>query len=329
MVFKLPMLLPSSSSGVPTTTSTNRNAHNLVTCAYQCKLHTSCFIITTTWTKIIMGQGLSVEIDDSSTQSHCKLEIKPWERWTDWFKRLELGDKIDLRYEWTVWLKILGLPLKLWDKDKFTTICSNFGRVIHPFDGISSRRDLSMEKVVILTSARKWINEELQVTAGGWMYKIGVVEYTDDWCLFTPLPFGKTVESDSEDEDENSEGVFDTWMEEEKDEDSEKEDGEFFPEDYQEMGEHDDLVNCPVGGAQSEENLTGDRNDVEAEQDPMESGGDTEVESLPTGATQATSSQSNEIEATVGIRAEIGFHIDPNNEVLVGILGGDGDNIGK
>ncbi|CAH1417675.1 unnamed protein product [Lactuca virosa] len=64
----------SSSSGV----STDRNAQNLVTCVYQCKLHSCCFIVTTTWTKNIMGQALSVEIDDSSTQSVCKLEIKPW-----------------------------------------------------------------------------------------------------------------------------------------------------------------------------------------------------------------------------------------------------------
>ncbi|KAL4588164.1 hypothetical protein LXL04_001045 [Taraxacum kok-saghyz] len=68
----------SSSSGAPTSTSTNRNAQNLVTCVYHCKLHTFSFIVTTTWTKNIMGQALSVEIDDSSTQSLCKLEIKPW-----------------------------------------------------------------------------------------------------------------------------------------------------------------------------------------------------------------------------------------------------------
>ena len=72
----------SSSSGAtltsPSHTTTNKNAQNLVTCVYQCKLHnSSCFIITITWTKTLMGQGLYVEIDDSSKQSHCKLEIKP------------------------------------------------------------------------------------------------------------------------------------------------------------------------------------------------------------------------------------------------------------
>ncbi|PWA76207.1 hypothetical protein CTI12_AA233590 [Artemisia annua] len=72
----------SSSSGAtltsPSHTTTNKNAQNLVTCVYQCKLHnSSCFIITITWTKTLMGQGLYVEIDDSSNQSHCKLEIKP------------------------------------------------------------------------------------------------------------------------------------------------------------------------------------------------------------------------------------------------------------
>ncbi|KAI3682706.1 hypothetical protein L1987_82884 [Smallanthus sonchifolius] len=72
----------SSSTGTlltpTTTTPTTKNPQNLVTCVYQCKLHSSsCFIITINWTKNIMGQGLSVQINNPTNQSFQTLEIKP------------------------------------------------------------------------------------------------------------------------------------------------------------------------------------------------------------------------------------------------------------
>lgn len=60
--------------------STNsRAAQNAVTCLYQCKFGGRCCLITVSWTKNLMGQGLSVGIDDDvSNQCLCKVEIKPW-----------------------------------------------------------------------------------------------------------------------------------------------------------------------------------------------------------------------------------------------------------
>ncbi|KAM7508497.1 hypothetical protein LguiA_018950 [Lonicera macranthoides] len=63
----------SSSSG-----STNRAAQNLVTCVYQCRLRGRSCLITVTWSKNLMGQGLSVGIDDNNNQCLCKVDIKPW-----------------------------------------------------------------------------------------------------------------------------------------------------------------------------------------------------------------------------------------------------------
>ncbi|KAI8028278.1 hypothetical protein LOK49_LG02G01812 [Camellia lanceoleosa] len=58
--------------------STNRTAQNLVSCVYQCRLRGRSCLITVTWSKNLMGQGLSVGIDDSSNQCVCKVDIKPW-----------------------------------------------------------------------------------------------------------------------------------------------------------------------------------------------------------------------------------------------------------
>ncbi|KAL6969000.1 hypothetical protein U1Q18_015281 [Sarracenia purpurea var. burkii] len=58
--------------------STNRTAQNLVTCVYQCQLRGRSCLITVTWSKNLMGQGLSVGIDDNKNQCLCKVDIKPW-----------------------------------------------------------------------------------------------------------------------------------------------------------------------------------------------------------------------------------------------------------
>lgn len=55
-----------------------KTAQNLVICAYQCLIRGKSCLISITWSKSLMGQGLSVEIDDSSNQCLCKVDIKPW-----------------------------------------------------------------------------------------------------------------------------------------------------------------------------------------------------------------------------------------------------------
>ncbi|CAN4092965.1 unnamed protein product [Withania somnifera] len=54
-----------------------KTPQNLVTCVYQCKLLGKSCLITVVWTKSLMGQCLSVEIDDMSHQCLCKVDVKP------------------------------------------------------------------------------------------------------------------------------------------------------------------------------------------------------------------------------------------------------------
>ncbi|KAM0943654.1 hypothetical protein DsansV1_C13g0124461 [Dioscorea sansibarensis] len=58
--------------------SSNKTAQNLVTCLYQTQLSGHGCIITVTWSKSLMGQALSVAIDDATNQCICKVDIKPW-----------------------------------------------------------------------------------------------------------------------------------------------------------------------------------------------------------------------------------------------------------
>ncbi|CAH2080442.1 unnamed protein product [Thlaspi arvense] len=58
--------------------STNKTAQNLVSCIYQCRLRGQSCLITITWSKNLIGQGLSVGIDGNTNQCQCKVDIKPW-----------------------------------------------------------------------------------------------------------------------------------------------------------------------------------------------------------------------------------------------------------
>lgn len=58
--------------------SSGKAAQNLVTCVYQTRLRGDFCLISITWSKSMMGQGLTVAIDDSTSQSLCKVDVKPW-----------------------------------------------------------------------------------------------------------------------------------------------------------------------------------------------------------------------------------------------------------
>ncbi|KAK8329826.1 hypothetical protein V6Z11_A11G353200 [Gossypium hirsutum] len=58
--------------------NTSKNGQNIVLCVYQCQILGRSCLITVTWNKSLMGQGLSVGIDDSTNQCLCKVDIKPW-----------------------------------------------------------------------------------------------------------------------------------------------------------------------------------------------------------------------------------------------------------
>ncbi|PKU74320.1 uncharacterized protein LOC110108008 [Dendrobium catenatum] len=58
--------------------NSGKTSQNLVTCLYSTQLCGSSCVISITWSKNMMGQGLSIGVDDSNNQSLCKVDIKPW-----------------------------------------------------------------------------------------------------------------------------------------------------------------------------------------------------------------------------------------------------------
>uniref|UniRef100_A0A0C9RXW3 TSA: Wollemia nobilis Ref_Wollemi_Transcript_5024_1502 transcribed RNA sequence n=1 Tax=Wollemia nobilis TaxID=56998 RepID=A0A0C9RXW3_9CONI len=61
--------------------SSSKMTQNLITCLYQTKLAGICRFVTITWCKNLMGQGLSVHVNDPSCHYMCKVDMKPWFFW--------------------------------------------------------------------------------------------------------------------------------------------------------------------------------------------------------------------------------------------------------
>ncbi|KAK9067611.1 hypothetical protein SSX86_011722 [Deinandra increscens subsp. villosa] len=137
----------SSSSSAPISTSSGKIGQNLVTCVYQCRLRNfSCFIITLSWTKNLMGHGLSVQIDDSTNQCLCNLEIKPGVfSKRRGFKNLEVGSKLIDVY---------------WDLSS-----AKFGFSPEPFEGFYLAIVVNKDLILMLGDMEQEVRHKIDVTS--------------------------------------------------------------------------------------------------------------------------------------------------------------------
>ncbi|KAL2463820.1 Plant protein of unknown function [Forsythia ovata] len=55
----------------------SKASQNLVTCIYKCKLLGKSYLININWSKNLMGQCLSIEIEDLYHNCLCKVDVKP------------------------------------------------------------------------------------------------------------------------------------------------------------------------------------------------------------------------------------------------------------
>ncbi|KAI3508623.1 hypothetical protein L1887_23632 [Cichorium endivia] len=152
-------------------------------------------------------------------------------RWRELLSWVKWGDKLDMQFEKVAWIWIVGLPLSLWGDRNFDAISGRYGKIIAPFDEVMHRVDLSHVKIGIITSRRARINEETSVVWEGRSFKVGIIEFDEDWFPFRwdspdSLQGQKELESEDEDTDEED-GISDTCM---GDDDIEVEEGEFCPE---------------------------------------------------------------------------------------------------
>ncbi|KAG0489114.1 hypothetical protein HPP92_007770 [Vanilla planifolia] len=58
--------------------NSSKTSQNLVNCLYSAELSGRSCVISITWSRNMMGQGLNIGVDDSKNKSLCRVDIKPW-----------------------------------------------------------------------------------------------------------------------------------------------------------------------------------------------------------------------------------------------------------
>ncbi|KAL4580478.1 hypothetical protein LXL04_016672 [Taraxacum kok-saghyz] len=110
-----------------------------------------------------------------------------WEdsgRWKSSLTQLCWADTANIDTRRVAWVRIVGLPIRLWGQKNFTAITKQFGETIAPFDGLANRVDLSCAKIGILTEHRARINTEFHVACENEIMRVGVIEFDEDWFPF-------------------------------------------------------------------------------------------------------------------------------------------------
>lgn len=180
--------------------------------------------------KYVGGLKVMLQFNDSVSAKEFKDNR---ERWQEHLKWVEWVEKIDPEFDRVAWIRIVGLPIHLWGDRNFSKITEGYGVTIAPFDELHNRVDLSCVKIGILTKRRTRINDEIFVSCEGKFIKLGIIEFDEDWF---PFKFDhcedyyvndELSEVDATDEEnEDKEGVSDTWMHEDG---GEMEEGEISP----------------------------------------------------------------------------------------------------
>ncbi|KAI3524010.1 hypothetical protein L1887_02597 [Cichorium endivia] len=147
--------------------------------------------------------------------------------------RLNGGSKMVTKFERIAWIKIVEVPSEFWNNENFEKIASKFGKVMIPFEISGSSLDVSNGKVCICTESRNRINEERLITEGGRIFRIGVFEVDELWSPFNLPSTDAHVDSESETEDEEEDGISETIRQNSRD--VELEDGEIGSELTTEM----------------------------------------------------------------------------------------------
>ncbi|CAI9279887.1 unnamed protein product [Lactuca saligna] len=130
------------------------------------------------------------------------------EFWRLWFKWIDRGDKVDIKEDRIAWLKVVGLPIHLWDEGNLRAITRKLGVISKSMEISMSKIDVSYMKICVITTSLKRISEEIIVAVDNRIFKIGVYKIDDDWKPFSTHNY----DNDSEYEDEDDEDAISNTM---------------------------------------------------------------------------------------------------------------------
>ncbi|KAJ0868316.1 putative RNA recognition motif domain, nucleotide-binding alpha-beta plait domain superfamily [Helianthus annuus] len=116
------------------------------------------------------------------------------ETWSEWFSRVYVWEGIPPVFERIAWIRVIGVPVCLWDRNVFTRIAERCGRVLVGSEAQLEDDNLAVDRMAILVQSGKRVSNEILMSWKEHEFKVWVEEIDGCWCpsfldeQFTPSP---------------------------------------------------------------------------------------------------------------------------------------------
>ncbi|KAF5754380.1 putative RNA recognition motif domain, nucleotide-binding alpha-beta plait domain superfamily [Helianthus annuus] len=120
--------------------------------------------------------------------------------WGPWFSKLDPWNGQSLPFERVAWLRLIGIPLHLFEPEVMVQVGELFGKVLHAPKMVEEDLDLSVCSVAVLVGNVGRINDVVSLRWNKKNYRIWVEEESEVWvpdCLGGSYPNGSKASTSS------------------------------------------------------------------------------------------------------------------------------------
>ncbi|KAM0056068.1 putative RNA recognition motif domain, nucleotide-binding alpha-beta plait domain superfamily [Helianthus debilis subsp. tardiflorus] len=126
--------------------------------------------------------GLKVLLCFNSVVEAEEFKVNMVNSWEKWFSWLYIWEGIPPIFERVAWVKILGVPVCLWDRHIFNKIGERCGRLLVKSDAEASNGNFVEERVAILINSGNRFSTEFNLTWKDHNIHVWVEEISGQWC---------------------------------------------------------------------------------------------------------------------------------------------------
>ncbi|KAJ0740034.1 hypothetical protein HanOQP8_Chr06g0212391 [Helianthus annuus] len=125
--------------------------------------------------KVLISFNSVKEADD-----YLRLKVEEWEKW---FSRLYIWEGIPPVFERVAWIKVIGVPVSLWDRHILNKIGERCGRLLVKSEVSTEDGNMAEDRLAILVKSGKRVSEELMLTWKDHSLTVWVEEIVGQWSL--------------------------------------------------------------------------------------------------------------------------------------------------
>ncbi|MFS7966445.1 hypothetical protein Hanom_Chr09g00773831 [Helianthus anomalus] len=126
--------------------------------------------------------GLKVLIsflNNKEADDFLRLKVETWEQS---FSRHSVWEGVPPLFNRVAWIKVLGVPVSLWDRHIIKKIEERCGRLLVKSEASAEDGNLAEDRLAVLVKSRKRISEEFSLTWKDQTIKVWVEEISGQWC---------------------------------------------------------------------------------------------------------------------------------------------------